>query len=95
MVSAHVLSRVVMVHHMMLLKPEILTFVFNRGNFLGRYFPDKKIVIVLVASWVPYLRQISRVIPQLGIGLMGVTKELELWIRRKLDRNLIIVLKPV
>lgn len=78
MLSARVLSRVVMAHHMMLLKPEILTFVFHGKNCLGRYFPDKKIVIVLVASWAPYLKQTSRVIPQLGIGVMGVTKELEL-----------------
>lgn len=78
MVPVHVLSRVVMAHHMMLLKPKILTFVFHRRNFLGRYFPDKKIVIVLVVSWAPYLRQASRVIPQLGFGLMGVTQELEL-----------------
>lgn len=77
MVSAHVLSRVVMAHHMMLLKPEILTFVFHRRNFLGMYFPYKKILIVLVASWAPYLRETPGVIPQLEISLMGVTKELE------------------
>lgn len=77
MVSAHVLSRVV-VAHMMLLTPEILTFAFHRRNYLGMYFPDKKDIIVLVASWALYLRQTPRVVPQLGIGFIGVTKELEL-----------------
>lgn len=47
-------------------------------TFLGMCFLDKKIVIVLIASWASYLRQTPRVIPQLRIGLMGVTKELEL-----------------
>lgn len=78
MVPVHVLSRVVMAHHMVLLKLKILIFVFHGRNFLGRYFPDKKTAIVLVASWAPYLMQASRVIPQLGIGLMGVIQELVL-----------------
>lgn len=53
----------VVAHLVLLLKPKILTLLFYRRNFLGRYFIDKKIAIVLVASWAPYLRQKSRVMP--------------------------------